>query len=105
MFFIRGNEVYTSPAEQVLLGVTRRKIIEIIGSMGLDLHEESIPAGDAGSFDAAFISGTSPEVLPIERIRKGLIGTADRTGRTEDIMYDVNNEVLRGIMKRYSEES
>ena len=89
VFFIKDGEVFTAPAEKVLLGVTRSKIIEIIRAMGVTLHEEAVDAGDIGSFDAAFISGTSPKVLPIAS-----------AGET---LFDVNEPILRKIMEKYDE--
>lgn len=89
IFFIKGNKLYTSPASQVLLGVTRREIIDIIHEMKLGYSEEALPSAKIANFDAAFISGTSPEVLPIESIGNH--------------HYDVNNSVLRDIMKRFRE--
>ena len=89
VFFIKDGEVFTAPAEKVLLGVTRSKIIEIIRSMGVTLHEEAVSAGDIGSFDAAFISGTSPKVLPI-----ATVGGAS---------FDVNEPLVRKIMEKYDE--
>ena len=87
VFFIRGREVYTSPSERVLLGVTRAKIIEIIEKAGITLHFEATAAKDLPSFDAVFISGTSPKVLPVARIGS--------------IRYDVSDPLLREIMEAY----
>ena len=42
VFFIRGGEVYTSPSDEVLLGVTRSKVIEIIEQAGRKIHFESV---------------------------------------------------------------
>ena len=89
VFFIRGNDVYTSPSEKVLLGVTRSKVIEIIQEEGFGLHYESVKKDDLASFDAAFISGTSPKVLPISSIG--------------DEKYDVDEPLLRDIMRWYDE--
>ena len=89
IFYIKNGEVFTSPLHQVLPGVTRGKIIEIIRSRGIPLHEEPISASDIGSFDAAFISGTSPKVLPI--------------ASTGDVKYDVSDPLLRDIMRWYDE--
>ena len=87
VFFIRGGEVITPPAAQVLKGVTRLKIIEIIKEMGVRLREETVNTGDLENCDAAFISGTSPGVLPIASIGK--------------IKYDVNDPVMSEIKARY----
>lgn len=89
IFFIKDGEVYTSPLHQVLPGVTRGKIVEIIGNKGAKIHERPIPETEIGSFDAAFISGTSPKVLPISAIG--------------DIKYDVDEPLLRNIMDWYDE--
>jgi len=89
IFFIKNGEVFTSPLHQVLPGVTRGKIIEIVRSKGIRVHEEPISASDIASFDAAFISGTSPKVLPISSVG--------------DIAYDVNEPLLRDIMAWYDE--
>ena len=89
VFFIRGGEVYTSPSDEVLLGVTRSKIIEIIEQAGRTIHFESVKADDLGSFDAVFISGTSPKVMPVSAIG--------------ELTYDVNDPLLRDIMYRYEQ--
>ncbi len=90
VFFIKNGEVFTAPSDKVLLGVTRAKIIELIRDMGAVLHEESVAADDIGEYDAAFISGTSPAVLPI-----ACIG---------DVIFDVEEPLLREIMKKYGSQ-
>lgn len=89
VFFIKKGEVWTSPLHQVLPGVTRGKIIDIIRERGIVLHEDPLAASDIGTFDAAFISGTSPKVLPIASV--------------DDVSYDVNDPLLRNIMSWYDE--
>ena len=89
IFFIKDGEVYTSPLHQVLPGVTRGKIIEILQEKGIRLHEEPINALEIASFDAAFISGTSPKVLPIANVG--------------NVKYDVDDPLLREIMIWYDE--
>lgn len=89
VFFIKKGEVFTSPLHQVLPGVTRGKIIDIVRSRGITVHEIPLAAADIGSFDAAFISGTSPKVLPIASV--------------DDTAYDVNHSLLRDIMRWYDE--
>ncbi len=87
VFFIKNGEVFTAPPDRVLLGVTRAKIIGIIRDTGAALHEECVAADSIADFDAAFISGTSPAVMPIARIG--------------DVTYDVNEPLLRRIMHGY----
>ena len=89
VFFIKNGELYTSPLKQVLPGVTRDKIIEIVKGKGIAVHEDPIPASSVADFDAAFISGTSPKVLPIASLG--------------DVTYDVNDPLLRHLMDWYDE--
>ena len=89
VFFIRDGEVYTSPLHQVLPGITRGKIIEILKGKGITVYEEPLAATDIASFDAAFISGTSPKVLPIAQM--------------DDTTYDVNDPLLRNLMNWYDQ--
>ncbi|MCI5746307.1 aminotransferase class IV [Eubacterium pyruvativorans] len=90
IFFVRNGELVTSPASGVLLGVTRKHILHAAEAGGVVLKEEIIPADTLNSFDAAFISGTSPKVLPIARIGEQTL--------------DVNDTALRRIMQLYDAE-
>ena len=88
VFFIKNGEVFTSPTDAVLPGVTRTVIIRIIESSGIPIHYRAIRRDELGGFDAAFISGTSPKVLPIANIGSNT--------------YDVNDPVLRSVMEQYA---
>ena len=88
VFFVKNGEIYTSPTDAVLPGVTRTVIIRILEDAGIPLHYCAITQDMLTGFDAAFISGTSPKVLPVANIG--------------DIAYDVDNPVLRSLMARYN---
>ena len=90
IFLIRDGIVYTCHEEGVLLGVTRQKIFQICEENDIEIIQRAIPAASLGEYDAGFISGTSPKVLPIRRI--GEIG------------LDVNDATLRHIMELYDRE-
>jgi branched-chain amino acid aminotransferase len=65
VFFLREETLCTPPANRVLKGITREKIIGICKESGYPLTEDPIPANELHHYKAAFISGTSPKVLPI----------------------------------------
>ena len=89
LFFIKGNSVLTAPEEAVLRGVTRKKVIELIEKAGIELEESYVTVQDAATCDAAFICGTSPKVLPLNRIGEH--------------RFDPSNRILRQIMRLYDE--
>jgi len=65
IFAVKENCVYTPPAKDVLQGVTRGYIIEICNSLGYELSEAPIPVKKLPDMDGLFMTGTSPQVLPI----------------------------------------
>lgn len=89
LFFIKGQQVFTSPVSTVLPGITRQKVIEICKNNNIRLIETKISDETLNSFDSAFITGTSPHVLPISKV--------------DNITFDVNNKTLRKIMLLYKE--
>lgn len=68
IFFVKNNKLITSPDEKVLLGVTRSKVIEVCENNGIEVERRTIKFEELDSFDGAFITGTSNDVLPINSI-------------------------------------
>jgi len=68
VFFIKGETVYTTPVSEVLPGITRLKVFQMCEKNNIPLKEIPIKADDIGNYEAAFYTGTSPNVLPISRI-------------------------------------
>jgi len=75
VFFIKKNQLYTAPGEKILRGITWIKVLQICKSAGIQLIEADIPANRLDQYDAAFLSGTSPKVLPICSIDKKVYKT------------------------------
>lgn len=91
IFMIKGDKVVTAPVGDVLPGVTRNIIIKTCKDMGFEVSEEKVNYKQIEKFDALFISGTSPKVLPIKSV--------------EHIeFHSSENKVLMSIMKAYDGE-
>ncbi len=89
VFFIVKDTIYTAPSSIVLQGIMRKKVLEIIEQCKLNLKMECVPAAELCKVNAAFITGTSPRILPISHIN--------------DIVLDVDNILLRLLMDKLSE--
>lgn len=89
-FFIKKNEVYTAPASDVLLGITRQRIIALCSKNNIKVNQVPIYTSQLKDFEAAFISGTSPKVLPISSIG--------------EFKLSVENSLLRKIVAIYDNE-
>jgi len=68
IFFIRDNKIYTAPSTDILHGITYLKVLEFCVKSNITTIEEKISAKDLTTFHSAFITGTSPMVLPIQSI-------------------------------------
>lgn len=68
LFFIKENKVYTAKTADVLVGITRSKILEIIGDLKIEIVEKDIAFTSLSEFEACFLTGTSIHLLPISRI-------------------------------------
>ncbi|WP_053956248.1 aminotransferase class IV [Inediibacterium massiliense] len=91
MFFVKNSKVYTALGKNVLLGVTRNKIMEVCKSLGIEVIEKSINESEIPTLQGAFMSGTSVNVLPIESIG-------------DDHMNSVHDPIIEKIGSGYIEE-
>lgn len=89
VFFVKGNELFTAPQNLVLMGVTRHKVIHLARIHGIPVKEEKIHYESLARFEAAFLTGTSPKVLPLRSI--------------EQFTFNVDNAVMRSLMQWYDE--
>lgn len=77
LFFIRNGVVYTSPGEKVLLGITRQMVVTACKSLQIPVVEKGISAKKLSEVDAAFMTGTSVDVLPIAYLDESHLDSAN----------------------------
>lgn len=68
MFFVKNNIVITSPIDKVLPGITRGTILSLCENLNIKVEESAISIKELDKIQGAFLSGTSPNALPIKRI-------------------------------------
>jgi len=88
VFFVKGNSLITAEDRDVLLGVTRNKVLEIAENSNISIVKRKINLEEINGFDAAFITGTSNNVLPIKTIN-------------DILLKSTTNEVVIKLMKEY----
>jgi len=91
LFFVKGNSLCTPPPEKVLLGVTRKHVVRICEEAGIEIREERLHQGEIAGIEAAFLTGTTVDVMPIGTIEDCALGSA-------------SHPVVRGIVEKYREE-
>jgi branched-chain amino acid aminotransferase len=72
----------------VLSGITRRYVLEIIRSEGIPLVSDAVRKDGISGYRSAFLTGTSPMVLPVRSI--------------EGQSFDVANHLTLRLRELYS---
>ncbi|HSA83494.1 MAG TPA: aminotransferase class IV [Patescibacteria group bacterium] len=67
-FAIKGRELFTPPAEDVLEGVTRQTVIATAKKHDFIVHEVAFPLAQIGEYEGAFLTSTSSKIVPIRQI-------------------------------------
>lgn len=67
-FIVRDGEVWTSPPEYCLGGITRGNIIKVCREAGIPVFEKRFSLFDVYSADEAFITGTFAGVTPVREV-------------------------------------
>ncbi|KUG04793.1 branched-chain amino acid aminotransferase [hydrocarbon metagenome] len=68
VFFVKNQTLFTASQDTILPGITRDAILEICKKSHYQVIEERVPHENVHLMDAVFITGTSPKVLPVQRI-------------------------------------
>ncbi len=89
VFFVNRNELVTPPGNKVLLGITRQKTLQMARDLKIQVNQCDVGLSELQHFDAAFIAGTSPKILPIQQI--------------DGFSFNPQNEIVRLLMKSYDD--
>ena len=68
IFFLKGNILFTAPDNLILSGITRKYILEICRENGIKVELACIEPEDLPEYNSVFMTGTSPTLLPFNRI-------------------------------------
>lgn len=86
-FLIKGNILYSAPEEYILKGITRKYVLKIVKKAGFKNMLSLIKIEDIANYEAAFICGTSPKVMPVREI--------------DGIELNVKQDTLQYLIKQF----
>ncbi|MGQ1909651.1 aminotransferase class IV [Marinifilum sp. RC60d5] len=87
LFFVKDNTLYTAPDDKVLHGIVRGKVITIAEKLHINICKEAIKFSELDKYESAFLTGTSPMILPIKTINA--------------INFSVSHPILNRILSEY----
>ncbi len=68
IFFLKGESLVTAPDSMILNGITRKHILEICREQNISVRMACVKADRISDYEAVFMTGTSPMVLPFNYI-------------------------------------
>lgn len=99
IFFVRDGVLITAKDEDVLLGVTRAKVLEVAQDLNIPVIKRTISVDEVFTMEAAFMTGTSIHVLPVARIDE------DRFDPKHELVVKLSHELDSRIYGSEKEET
>lgn len=90
IFFLTGEKMITAPDNLILKGITRKHLLHICKDYGIEVIFDCVNADEIGDYEAVFMTGTSPMVLPFNCIN--------------DVFFNVNNPLMKKLRELYMQE-
>ena len=90
IFFTKENKIISASSELILEGITRKRIVGLLKEMKTPFIEAQILLSEIEQYDACFLTGTSPKVLPVAQIN--------------DVKFDPNNKLVKNLMEKYNSD-
>jgi branched-chain amino acid aminotransferase len=91
IFFLKGDKLITAPDDVILKGITRKHILEICRENNIPVEYACVNADEIANYDAVFMTGTSPMVLPFNRI--------------DDKVFRVKFQLIEKLRKLYLQKA
>ncbi|WP_112322375.1 branched-chain amino acid aminotransferase [Oceanibium sediminis] len=89
VFMVRGGEVFTPvPNGTFLAGITRARVIELLGRDGVRVHEVPLTLADFDEAEEIFLTGNASKVMPVDRLEERALSVGPVFRRTRELYWD-----------------
>jgi branched-chain amino acid aminotransferase len=96
-FIVRKGEVWTSPPEYCLGGITRSNVLQVAREIGIPAVEKRFSLTDVYGADEAFVTGTFAGLVPVRSVDGRTIGEGASPPRP---LLEQLRTAYIGLMKR-----
>ncbi len=102
LFIVKDSKLATPHfTSDILGGINRHSVIEIIRDLGYTVEERDIARGELYMADEFFMTGTAAELTPIREIDDHPVGTG-RPGPITERVRAIFEDALHGRSERYA---
>ena len=103
IFIVKDGLISTpTAASDILMGITRQTVINLIHDFGMPLAERSIRRAELYTCDETFFTGTAAEVAPILSIDRRPVGNG-KQGQVTIKLRDEYERIVTGTNEKYHE--
>jgi branched-chain amino acid aminotransferase len=102
VFVVKGDVVKTPPVANILPGITRRTVIEVLKREGIEVKEQLFGRDAFYVADEAFMCGTAAEITPIRDVDRRQVGDG-KPGKVTRMIQQVYDDAVRGKIPRMTE--
>jgi branched-chain amino acid aminotransferase len=81
-FALKDRTIYSPPAGEILLGVTRDNVLKVAAGNGFELVEQDLPLDRLDQYDSLFLTSTSAKIMPVKSVN-------DQTWQISDNLRDL----------------
>ncbi len=99
-YIVKDKKIITPPLGNILPGITRNAIIQIVKDEGIELKERNLRLEEVYAADEAFFSGTAAEVTSIASIDDKKIG-AEAPGPITAKLRELFMDIVHGKNEKY----
>ncbi len=102
IFIVSGGQLVTpSPAEGILIGITRNTVMELARrEFGIETIERQIPRSELYTAEECFMTGTAAHLTPVIEVDNRLIGDG-KTGPLTEKLGALYRDIIRGNQPAY----
>ncbi|WP_192930096.1 aminotransferase class IV [Alkaliphilus pronyensis] len=99
VFFVKDNTIVTAPSSDVLVGITRNRVIELCTKHGIAVTEKTINVSFLEEADGLFLTGTSPKILPISAVENRSFRSAENSIIVK--LMNAYDELIKDYVNNY----
>lgn len=90
-FIVTQNNVIITPAEGILKGITRQKVLDVAANAGFKTEERKLHLDELKTAKEAFITSTTKEILPVAQIDNIVLPQTDFSQRLLKLFHSTYN--------------
>ena len=97
-FVMKDRTIVSPPEEEILLGVTRKMVLMVARAHNFEVAMRPIKRAELGEYDAAFLTSTSSNIMPIRSVDAHTFSITSAPLRALMVAFDRFLDASKGVV-------